>query len=212
MNKIITKEAKEALAKEAKFAKLIEICGDINEPSLEEDYLQSLLSSVIGQQLSGKVADTIWKRFKNYLDDEITAQRVLFADNEALRALGISYSKIGYLKSIATAVVNKTLDLENINNYCDEEIISQLVKIKGVGRWTAEMFLIFSLGRSDVYSLGDGGLTRAVKNLYSLEKEPTKAQLIEISSKWTPFRTAASLYLWRSLEKDIAALLAEKGE
>lgn len=206
--KILTKDAKEALSgADAKLAKLIEICGDIKEPSLEEDYLQSLLSSVIGQQLSGKVAEVIWKRFKFYLDDEITAEKVLNADNEALRALGVSYPKISYLKSISAAVINKTLDIENINSYCDEEIITQLIKIKGVGRWTAEMFLIFSLGRQDVYSLGDGGLTRAVKNLYGFEEEPTKAQLMEISSIWTPYKTAASLYLWRSLEKDIADLL-----
>lgn len=211
MSKIVTQEAKEALIEaDGKLAKLIELCGEMKEIKLEEEYFHSLLSSVIGQQLSGKVADVIWKRFAEHLGGEITAERVLSADGEALRALGVSYSKINYLKNIAAAVKDKTLDLDNVSRYPDEEIISQLVQIKGIGRWTAEMFLIFSLGRKDVYSLGDGGLARAVKNLYGFEKEPTKAQLLEISLKWAPYRTAASLYLWRSLEKDVEALLLRK--
>ena len=204
---MISKKTRRGLVKaDRRFAYLVEICGDIDVP-LREAHFESLISSIIGQQLSGKVATVIWQRLVTFLKKRVTPKNVMAADTEALRGLGISYKKVEYIKNIAGAVLDKSLDLDNLAKYSDEEIIEQLTRIKGVGRWTAEMFLIFSLGREDVYSLGDGGLTRAVRNLYGMEKEPTKAQLAEISSRWSPYRTAASLYLWRSLDRDIAACI-----
>ena len=207
---MISNKAKRWLVKvDKRLANLIKICGDIDVP-LNKAYFESLISSILGQQLSGKVAAVIWKRLVTLLNGLVTPENVIAADTEKLRGLGISYRKIEYIKNIATAILDKSLNLENLEAYSDEEIIEKLTLIKGVGRWTAEMFLIFSLGRVDVYSLGDGGLTRAIKNLYDLEEEPGKTKLAEISSKWSPYRTVASLYLWRSLDRDVVVHRKDK--
>lgn len=207
---MITEEVKNTLIRaDNSLAALIGICGDIDIP-LKEEYFSSLVSSIIGQQLSGRVAEVIWGRLVSFLDNEVSAAGVMTADTEDLRKLGISYPKISYIKNIAAAVLDNSLDINNLQDYSDEEIIAQLTRIRGIGRWTAEMFLIFSLGREDVFAMGDGGLLRAVRNIYGFDKDPTKAELSQISARWAPYRTAASLYLWRSLDKDIVSILCGK--
>lgn len=171
----------------------------LSKPS---DYFIDLVDSIISQQLSGKAAATIFSRFKKLFPQEkITADKLLKIPDQKIREAGISFSKIRYIKGIAEKITNKELNLNKLEKLSDEEVIAELIKIKGIGIWTAEMFLIFTLLREDIFSAGDLGLQNAVKKLYKLEKDLSKNELLEISSKWKPYRTLASRILWRSLDK-----------
>ncbi len=165
------------------------------------DYFHSLTEPIIGQQLSGKAATTIVNRFKALFPntDFPSPKQVLRKSDADLRSVGVSGAKASYIKNLAQAVEDKMVDFEDLSKKTDEEIIEMLVKVKGIGRWTAEMFLIFSLGRMDVFSFGDLGLRNAVKKAYGLRKDPSPVKLKQLSAKWQPYRTCASLYLWASL-------------
>lgn len=166
-----------------------------------EDPFIDLVESIIGQQLSGKAADTIFGRFKKLFPrEQITPERIVKLDTGKIRSAGISYGKIKYIKGIAQEIKNKKLDLKSFKDLSDEEVLNELVKLKGVGIWTAEMFLMFTLARPDIFSAGDLGLQNAVVKLYKLKSKPDKNKLLEISAKWSPHRTIASRILWRSLE------------
>ncbi|MHB8963983.1 MAG: DNA-3-methyladenine glycosylase family protein [Saccharofermentanales bacterium] len=184
--------------KEPLFGSIIESCGPI-EMELSEDPFAALASAIVSQQLSGRVAEVIWGRVAALLDGQITAERVLATADESFREAGLSNSKTKYLKCLSEAVLSGLIRPAEFSVMDSEAIIQSLVAVKGIGRWTAEMFLIFSLGRPDVFSPGDGGLQRAVKKLYGLEEIPSAEELSSISSRWKPYRTYASLYLWRSL-------------
>ena len=165
----------------------------------EGDLMYELIDAIIGQQLSVKAAAAIRQRFYDLWPQKPTPAQILKKNDDELRALGFSYAKARYVKSICQAVIDKTVDFESLRGRSDEEIISELIKIKGVGRWTAEMFIMFSLGREDVFSLGDLGLRNAVAKLYGVERDDLKA-IEKISEKWKPYRSLASRYLWKSLE------------
>lgn len=177
---------------------LISSVGDY-ELLLNKNYYLKLVSSIIGQQLSVKAAGTIFSRVEN-LCKEITPQNILAIDDEDLRGVGVSWSKIKYIKHLSEEVVSSRIDLDNLDNLSNEEVISELTKIKGIGRWTAEMFLIFSLGRMDIFSTADAGLRRSIKLNYGLEDLPSNDEMVNISNAWKPYRTVASLYLWASLD------------
>lgn len=167
---------------------------------LPQDYFVDIVDSIISQQLSGKAALTIFERFKKlFPKGGITPQKLVAIPDEKIRERGISYSKIRYLKGVAQAVLNKEINLEKLKEKPDEEVINELIKLKGIGRWTAEMFLIFTLLREDVFSSGDLGLKNAIIKHYKL-KNPKEKDLLKISSKWSPFRSLASRILWKSLE------------
>lgn len=174
--------------------KLISHIGDY-ELEINKNYFVRLISSIIGQQLSVKAADTIFTRVKN-LCGEITPQNILSIDDDKLRSTGVSRPKIKYIKHLSEEVINNRIDLNNLIFLSDEEVISELTKIKGIGRWTAEMFLIFSLGRLDVFSTADVGLRRAIKWLYNSDDSFDISILNEIIDNWKPYRSIASLYLW----------------
>ena len=163
--------------------------------------MSELVESIISQQLSGKAADTIYKRFLNlFKNNEFPhVDEILKIDIEKLQSAGMSYSKANYVKNIANAFKQGELVIEKIVKMSDEEVIKELTKIKGVGKWTAEMILIFTLKREDVFSIGDAGLKRAIKNLYNIKDEK---EILKLSQKWKPKRSYASWYLWRSLEND----------
>jgi DNA-3-methyladenine glycosylase II len=165
------------------------------------NYFQSLAEAIISQQLSGKAATTIVNRFRALFlgADFPSPKQVLRKSDSDLRSVGVSGAKASYIKNLSMAIEDKTVHFADVSKLKDEEIIEMLVKVKGIGRWTAEMFLIFSLGRSDVFSFGDLGLRNAVKKLYGLRQDPSSNQLEKISSRWQPYRTCASLYLWASL-------------
>lgn len=172
--------------------------GDRNKP---DDYFVDLVESIINQQLSGKAADTIFGRFKKlFANEKITPAKLVRIPDQTIRDAGISWSKIKYIKGIAEEIINNRLNLKSLENQSDEDVISELVKLKGVGIWTAEMFLMFTLARPDIFSAGDLGLQNAMIKIYKLEQKPKKEKLLKISSKWSPHRTIASRILWKSLE------------
>ncbi|MCL6096122.1 MAG: DNA-3-methyladenine glycosylase [Patescibacteria group bacterium] len=164
-----------------------------------EYLMQQLIESIISQQLSGKAAATIYKRFLALFKNSPfpNPDEILKIDTEKLRSAGMSYSKASYIKNIAQAFKSKDLDIKILRKMSDEEVIKELTKIKGVGNWTAEMILIFTFKRDDVFSLTDAGLRRAIKNLYSIEKDK---DVLKLAEKWKPKRSYACWYLWRSLE------------
>lgn len=165
-------------------------------------YFENLVESIISQQLSIKAADTIFARFVALFETNTfpEAAQILLMPDEKIRAAGLSYSKIAYIKDLSEKVSKGILDLEKVVLLSDEEVILHLTDIKGIGRWTAEMFLMFSLGRPDVFSYGDLGLRNAMRNLYHLKTHPSEKQAKKISDKWKPYRTLACRYLWKSLE------------
>ncbi|HSX10031.1 MAG TPA: DNA-3-methyladenine glycosylase [Candidatus Saccharimonadales bacterium] len=164
-----------------------------------ESLMRELIRSVISQQLSVKAARTIFARFIDLFPDTIfpTAEIILDTDDEKIRSAGLSYQKVSYVKSIANAFVSDLIDEEKIRQQSDEEVIQELTQIKGIGRWTAEMILIFYLLRSDVFSIDDLGLRNAITNLYGITD---RKEMIALAETWRPYRSLACWYLWRSLE------------
>jgi len=169
-------------------------------PRTSKDYFLDLCEAIINQQLSDKAAATIFRRFLKLFPDAISAEKVLQIPDKDIRAVGTSWSKVKFLKSLSAAVVDKTIHLNQLEKLSDVEVIKELTKIHGIGPWTGEMFLMFSLGRPDVFSFGDVGLKRAIHKLYHFKHEPTVAQMKKMSRRWSPYRTYACRILWRSLE------------
>ncbi|KXG77708.1 DNA-3-methyladenine glycosylase [Fervidicola ferrireducens] len=190
-------EVLQALSKaDEKINYLIQLIGDYTL-ELERDFFKALVQSIVGQQLSIKAAETIFARLEN-LCGQVTPERILSLSENELKSAGLSKKKIEYIKDLSEKVISGAVDLEKLDSMNDEEVIRTLVQVKGIGRWTAEMFLIFSLGRPDIFSLLDFGLQLAVKGLYGLSDWPDKKTLDSISQRWKPYRTAASLYLWEA--------------
>ena len=161
----------------------------------------ALVRSIVGQQLSTKAARTIYERLVALFHDHTpTPEELLKADTDKMRAAGLSRPKISYLRSLAEHVISGELELDRLTELPDEEVTEQLTAVKGLGQWTADMFLIFHLGRPDVLPVGDLGVRRAVEREYGLPDLPDAAQLTEIAEPWRPSRSLASLYLWRSLD------------
>lgn len=159
-----------------------------------------LIDIVTGQQLSLKAAATIYKRFLDLFDDgNPTAKQILDTPHGKLRSVGLSNSKASYVHNIAKAVEEGILDFKNLSELEDEQVTKTLTSIKGLGPWSAEMFLMFSLKRSDVFSLGDLGVRTAISRLYGVDRED-KIKILNISRSWQPYRTYACRYLWASLE------------
>jgi len=164
-----------------------------------KDYFAKLCAEIINQQLSDKASTTIYKRYqKLYPNGIITAKHALTLTHQAIRATGTSNAKSRFIKDLAQKIVNKEVRFEKLDSMRDEEVIKDLTKIKGIGPWTAEMFIMFSLARPDVFSHGDLGLRKAIKKLYGFKKEPTREQIEKIVKKWSPYRTYACTILWQS--------------
>lgn len=160
-----------------------------------------IVENIIGQQLSGKAANTIIKRFEKLVSLPLNPKKILKFSDQKLRDVGMSWAKVNYVKNLSQAVLDGSLDLEKIKTLSDEEVITELIKIKGIGRWTAEMVLIFFLRRPDVFSLGDLGLRTAVSKLYNVDRNDLR-KIEKISLQWKPFRSLASRYLWKSLDNE----------
>ncbi|MFX3635689.1 MAG: DNA-3-methyladenine glycosylase [Candidatus Pristimantibacillus sp.] len=179
------------------FAGLVDTIGQITV-TIRGDAFHYLVKSLIGQQLSVKAADTICRRVEQSCGD-FSPETMLSASEENLRSAGVSRPKINYIKNLAELVLRNELDFISIKDLDNEEVIAVLTEVKGIGRWTAEMFLIFFLGREDVLSLGDAGLRRAANWLYGAEGGLGPAYLEIQSPNWKPYRTIASLYLWEAI-------------
>lgn len=168
--------------------------------SAQQDVYLALLESIVSQQLSVKAADTIFKRFLGLFENQYPAPEVLVAlDPETLRGVGLSRQKGTYLKEVAQFHKAQGIDYQTLDSKTDEEIIKHLIQIKGVGRWTVEMLLIFVLQRADVFAVDDLGIQNAIKKLYALTSEgkELKAEMRTLSEKWKPNRSLACRYLWR---------------
>jgi DNA-3-methyladenine glycosylase II len=164
------------------------------------DPYEAIARAIVGQQLSTKAAGSIWERLLEVVGGSPPLPSALLAaDPEALRAAGLSWSKVAYLRDLAERVQDGELDPERLGELTDDEVVEELTRIKGVGRWTAEMFLIFNLGRPDVLAAGDLGIRRATQITYGLDELPDAQELERIAEPWRPHRTLACLYLWRSL-------------
>jgi DNA-3-methyladenine glycosylase II len=185
-------------------AGLIEQHGPLdieNRPGRPADAYGALLRSIVGQQLSVAAARSIYNRLIELFGGQTpTPEALLAADPDALRAAGLSGAKVKYLRSLAEHVLAGDLHLASLNDMSDDEVIAELTVVKGVGVWSAHMFLLFFLKRPDVLPVGDLGVRRAVERAYGLESLPDAETLERLGERWAPYRSLASLYLWESLD------------
>jgi DNA-3-methyladenine glycosylase II len=169
-----------------------------------EDHYGTLVRAIVGQQLSTKAARSIFARLTDRFEGHApTPEEVLADDPEALRAAaGLSRAKVGYLRSLAEHVLSGELELELLDELEDERVIAELVAVKGLGIWSAQMFLMFHLQRPDVLPVGDLGIRKAIERAYALKELPQAAEMEAIAQPWRPHRTLACRYLWRSLDNE----------
>ena len=165
----------------------------------KSDPFYTLSRSIIGQQISVKAAQAVWEKYENKLKN-VTPKNTLSMHYMTLKSCGLSRQKISYLKSLSKAFNEQRINPNKWNNYTDEQIIDELTLIKGIGRWTAEMFLIFNLCRPDIFPLDDLGLIKGICNCYNLNYPITKEHALKLSLKWKPYRSVATWYFWRSLD------------
>jgi DNA-3-methyladenine glycosylase II len=189
--------------------RLIQELGPLDEHARRRgrpaDAYGALLRSIVGQQLSTKAARTIYERLTDQFGGRTpTPAELIQADPETIRAAGLSRAKVAYLRDLAERVEDGELELDRIAELPDDEISAQLTAVKGLGRWTVDMFLIFHLGRPDVLPVGDLGIRRAVERAYALDELPGAEELTRIAEPWRPQRSLACLYLWRSLDNEPA--------
>jgi DNA-3-methyladenine glycosylase II len=172
-----------------------------SRPTPGEHYA-GLVRTIVGQQLSTRAAAAIWQRLLGHFDGRApTPQQILDADPEALRAAaGLSRAKTAYLRSLAEHVIEGSLELDRLDELDDDAVIAELVAVKGIGEWSAHMFLMFQLERADVLAPGDLGIRKGIQIAYGTETLPTPAEVIAIAEPWRPYRTAACLYLWRAID------------
>lgn len=206
----ITKRDREALCRQAPEFRPIVARTELESFACCGDLFLGLVQSIVSQQLSVRVADAIFRRVKELLG-EVTAENLLAADPEALRGCGLSGRKVEYLRGIADAQRAGTIDFDSLAGKPDAEIIGELVELKGVGVWTAEMLLIFSLGRSDVLSYRDLGIRRGIMMLNGLA-ELTEADFEHYRRRYSPYGTLASLYLWRIKDGGLTVEVAAASE
>ncbi len=190
------------LAKDLIFKQIFEVIEPL-KPLKTEDLYTSLLSAIVSQQLSVKAAATINERFLLlFPDKKPLANLLLSKTNEELRAVGLSQQKSSYLKNIAEYALAKEWNDTKFYSQTDEEIITELTSIKGVGKWTVEMLLIFAMNRPDVFSVGDLGIKQAIVKLYQIDEssmivKELQKKMLEISENWKPYRSTACRYLWK---------------
>jgi DNA-3-methyladenine glycosylase II len=189
-------------------AKLIEQAGPLRSPREGRpgpaDHYGALVRSIVGQQLSVRAARAIYGRLtERFGGRPPTPQEILADEPEELRtAAGLSHAKVGFLRSLAEHVVSGELELERLDEEPDDEVVAELVAVKGLGTWSAHMFLMFQLERPDVLPVGDLGIRRALERAYSLSALPSPAEIEKLAEPWRPYRTLASRYLWASLRNE----------
>jgi DNA-3-methyladenine glycosylase II len=199
------RQAEAHLAKnDKKLAPIIKAAGPCRiEP--HTDHYGELVGSIVGQQLSSIAAGTIWRRVLDLFGGQMPAPEDLIkVEDQKLRDVGLSWAKVRYVKDLAQHILDGRLDLDHIATMPNEQIIEQLTAVKGLGEWSAHMFMMFGLGRLDILPVGDLGVRKAVMNLYGLREMPAPEQIITISNKnhWHPYESVASWYLWQSLDNN----------
>jgi DNA-3-methyladenine glycosylase II len=186
-------------------AELVERIGPLDHAARRrgrpDDAYGSLVRTIVGQQLSTKAARTIYGRLAAHFGDRPpTPAELIAADEQTLRAAGLSRQKIGYLRDLAHRVHRGELEMDRLRELSDEEVSKRITSVKGLGRWSADMFLMFHLRRPDVLPVGDLGIRRAVESVYGLPGLPDENDLRTLAEPWRPRRTLACLYLWKTLE------------
>jgi DNA-3-methyladenine glycosylase II len=187
------------LSKDKKLKKLVAAQEPFTLKQEKKVYLH-LCGSIMSQQLSTKVADVIWERFLALYDKHPTPEEIIATPFATLRGIGLSNAKVNYVQNVARFALEQGMDWKQLKKMSNEEVTEHLIQIKGVGRWTTEMLLMFALGREDVFALDDLGIQNAMIKLYRLDnsdKKNFREELLRISAKWSPYRTYACLHLWR---------------
>jgi DNA-3-methyladenine glycosylase II len=181
--------------------KLIDKFGPPNF-NLMNNYYESLVRSIIYKQLNGKAASIIYKRFLDLFVFDIypKPKDVLEVSIETLRSSGLPYQKVNYIRDLSEKWQDGTMNLTDIDSMTDEEISSELIKVKGIGQWTADMFLMFTLGRPDVFPFGDLGIQKGVMIITNMNRLPTQKEMERKTKKWQPYRTVAAWYLWKLVD------------
>jgi DNA-3-methyladenine glycosylase II len=194
---------------DARMRRLIDDVGDLGERGgrrgvRPDDHYGALVRAIIGQQLSAKVARVMNDRlYERYGGRPPTPAEVLAEEPEELRAaIGLSRAKVGFLRSLAEHVRDGELELERMNELADEDVIAELIAVKGIGEWTAHMFLLFHLDRPDVLAVGDLGVRTAMRRVYELPELPGPTEMERIAEPWRPYRSTACRFLWRSLDNE----------
>ena len=166
------------------------------------DHFSALVRAITGQQLSTKAASTIYARLAALMPDGVTPAALSALTAEQLRGVGMSRQKITYFRDLCDKALSGVVPLDALDTMTDDEVIVALTAVKGIGRWSAEMFLMFRLHRPDVLPVDDLGIVNAVKNVYGLRKRPNADRIRQIGEAWRPYRSVASWYLWRSLDNE----------
>lgn len=179
--------------KDKKLSEAIDRIGKI-ERRVIPNLFEALINSIVSQQISSKAADTVWKRLINLLG-EIKPETIMDEDINRIQKCGMTFRKASYIKEISENVYSETLNINELNNLSDEEVIKILTSLNGIGVWTAEMLMIFSMGRPDIVSWGDLAIRRGMCNLYNL-KDISKVQFERYKQRYSPYGSVASLYLW----------------
>lgn len=198
-----TEIAKLLAEKDPVMKEIIEQVGDSIKPTPDIDIYLSLLNSIASQQLSVKVVKVIWNRFLDLFANRYPhADIITSLDHQILRGVGLSNSKVNYIKNVAQFSIDNDMSFEYLNTLTDNEVITYLTQIKGVGKWTVQMILMFPMDRPDVFPVDDLGIQNNMKRWYgiNLEKKELRAKLTEIAQNWAPYQTLASKYVWKSGE------------
>ncbi|WP_099157858.1 DNA-3-methyladenine glycosylase family protein [Virgibacillus ndiopensis] len=209
MEKLIIKKndntVKELCKSDPAMKKLISIVGDM-EVILRPNYFVSLVRSIIGQLISVQAADAIYSRLETLLHHDVSPKSIEIVTDDQLRSIGLSRRKVSYLRDFSQKILRSEINLQNLNELDNKQIIKQLTSIKGIGKWTVEMFLIFSLGRLNVLALDDIGIQRGAKWLYQVDKTDRRKVLEEKAKLWDPHFTIASFYLWEAVHLNFVSL------
>ena len=193
------------LKRDKKMQILIEKFGSPNF-IIGQDYFQSLIRSIVFQQLSGKVAQTIYERFMKLIPktSNLCPNEVLKLNKDEMRKAGLSFQKINYVRNLADYFENNSLQKNNVEKMTEEEISKELIQIKGIGQWTVDMFLMFTLNRADILPYKDLGIQKGIMKIFKMKNLPSKKEMENCSRKWRPYRTIACWYLWRIADDKFA--------
>ena len=172
----------------------------ILKPGYRDPTFESLTRGIVYQQLNGKAARTIYERFEVVAGGKITPESVLSITEEEMRKAGLSRQKLSYIRDLAAKTLSRDVDFEQLPRLKDDEVIEHLTRVKGIGVWSAQMFLMFALRRPNVLPTGDYGIRAAIQKAYKKRSLPNADQMIKLARKWEPYRTLACYYLWRSLD------------
>ncbi|KKQ53401.1 MAG: hypothetical protein UT40_C0031G0007 [Candidatus Woesebacteria bacterium GW2011_GWA1_39_21b] len=193
-------DAEKFLSKDKYIGPLVKKYGSCKiKPRVHTDYFQGLVGEIIGQQLSGRVADVIYDRLKNKVKGRLAPRKILALADQELRNCGMAWAKVRSMKDLAQRVKDRKLHIRSLNELPDDEVMRELISVKGIGRWTAEMFLMFTLGRSDIFPVDDLGIKKGFEKVTGEKFDKVKSARFA-EKNWKPYRTVASWYVWQDLD------------